>query len=311
MKLPFAVYTARQGYAWQSGLQLGRESLEKFRKAIGKMPEFDFGEPARRGLANVQDDVVAYRFMRQSKADAAGRDASYLALTVFSREQARFVDADALFANPPFQEPLLQPPSEFDYQGGPAVPCDFALPPRSASGYFASGGALSSAGFVFSQIFSGTFRIHLQESPQTKPMFEYAPPVTASYPASGTSAPRPMGPAVSTVIPAAPPVILHSDEWKAVAIAAIVFAFIEAAVIAWLFLASYRAEPPQTEMRTQQEPPAPAALPEPPTTSTQQQKNTPQPPPPEPAAPASGSEPATEPNPAQTPPATEEGHLHD
>lgn len=80
MKLPFAVYTAREGYAWQSGTEAGLAKLERLRKAIGKMPEFDFGDSASSGLLNIGDDVVLYRFMRQENADFKGRDAVYLDL---------------------------------------------------------------------------------------------------------------------------------------------------------------------------------------------------------------------------------------
>lgn len=249
MKLPFAVYTARQGYAWQSGAEHGRENPERFRRAIGKMPEFDFGETGSRGVINVQDTIVAYRFMRQAKADSAGRDAAYLALTFFSREQARFIDADALFGNAPFNEPLQHPPSSLEYTGGPAIPGDFSLPTRSASGAVSSQSSLSSVGFVFSQPIPGTLRIYLPETPQAKPLFEYAlatpqrtAPLIKATPQTPTSS-------SATDAPISPPVVIHSDFWKAIALVAVIVAIVEAALLGWMFWLSFsRQQQPEERM---------------------------------------------------------------
>jgi hypothetical protein len=257
MKLPFAVYTARQGYAWQSGLDHGKEKLERFRRVIGKMPEFDFAEPACRGIVNVQDTVVAYRFMRQTKADSAGRDAAYLAITFFSRDQARFIDADALFAGFPFCDPLQQPPSAFVYKGGPAIPGDFTIPSRSASGCFSSGGDLSSAGFVFSQAFPGTLKVHIQETPQPKALFEYALAAPQQAPVSAPAAPRPEVSSLNESFSSAP-VVIHSDFWKAVSIVAVAVALIEAAIMAWFLWCSFDRQQPHAPIEQAE----PAVIPE-------------------------------------------------
>jgi hypothetical protein len=256
MKLPFAVYTARQGYAWQSGIACGKGRLEIFRRCVGKMPEFDFGDPGCRGLVNEQDTIVAYRFMRQSKADSAGRDAAYLAITYFSREQARFIDADALFATYPFCEPLQSPPSEFAYEGGSAVPCDFAVPTRCASGRLGTGVSLGSAGFLFSRAYPGKLRVHVVDNREAEVQYEYFLAEPEQEPQQAATV---LSPVTSHVARphAAEPVVIHSDLWKAIAIAAIAAALFEAMLIAWLFLSGARLKPLYKEQVDQtNQPPA-------------------------------------------------------
>jgi hypothetical protein len=243
MKLPFAVYTARQGYAWQSGAEHGMGKLERFRRIIGRMPEFDFGDPACRGFVNAQDCVVAFRFMRQSKADAAGRDAAYLAITFFTSEQARFINADSLFANPPFNEPLQNPPSFFEYQAGPAIPIDFAVPSRSMVGSFSSEPSLSSAGFVFSQHFSGTLRIYLSESPHSTPVVEYTLPASMPMASAASASQQPAPASFSDHVPESASTVIHSAFWKAIAIAAIMVAVVQSIVITWLLWPRSHSEP--------------------------------------------------------------------
>lgn len=177
MKLPFAVYTARDGYAWQSGTEAGTVKLERLRKAIGKMPEFDFGDSASSGMLNVGDDIVLYRFMRQEKADSHGRAASYLAMTFFPRDDARFINADAILSLSPFSAPLKDPPSFFDYNGIPAIPSDFPLPAQSSTGCFDKSGVMASAGFLFSMPIEGTLHISRKEPQDSKgSLFQYQKP---------------------------------------------------------------------------------------------------------------------------------------
>lgn len=234
MELPFAVYTARQGYAWQSGIEYGIQKLELFRKAIGKMPEFDFGERASCGLLNVVDMIVAYRFMRQEKADFKGRDAGYLALTFCSREDARFIDAEAMLTEYPFATPLMEPPSSFEYAGGPAMPTEFSLPVQASTGCFNNERCMSAAGFVFAQTFEGTLRIFREEPSDAKgAQFRYELP------------PKPLviekEPEQRPVITPEPmtkqePVAQSNDLWKWVAIVAMCIAILEAAIITVLLL---------------------------------------------------------------------------
>ena len=232
MKLPFAVYTARDGYAWQSGTEAGLAKLERMRKAIGKMPEFDFGDSASSGLLNVEDDVVLYRFMRQKNADFKGRDAVYLAMTYFTRPEARFVDADAVFKAFPFVEPLPDPPSDFEYCGGAATPTDFEVPAESATGCFHPEGRMASAGFVVAQPFPGILHVSRVEPANGKGAayrYQLARPALPAKPAvKHTSAP----------LPATPPEkrAAHAAAWRRTAIAAILVAIVEAVALIWLWL---------------------------------------------------------------------------
>jgi hypothetical protein len=41
MRLPLAIHAARQGYAWLNQSQHDFALLERFRKAIGRMPDID------------------------------------------------------------------------------------------------------------------------------------------------------------------------------------------------------------------------------------------------------------------------------
>lgn len=279
MKLPFAVYTAREGYAWQSGTESGTGKLERLRRAIGKMPEFDFGEPASSGILNVGEEIVLYRFMRAEKADSKGRDATYLALTYFSRSQARFLNAEGVLGAYPFAEPLVQPPSEFEYGGAAALPTDFEVPGQAGAGQFDPGGSLAAAGFVFSHPFTGTLHVIRQDPPARGKGVEYR-----YQPARAAEG---MIPAVEAAVSCADSErhtanrVSRSSAWKWVAVAALVVALAEAVLLAWILVkgplhgrwhpaaeaTAADSEPQQTEAATEPdavpEEPVPADLPEP------------------------------------------------
>lgn len=232
MKLPFAVYTARNGYAWQSGTEAGIAKLDGLRKAIGKMPEFDFGDPATSGVLNVGEDILVYRFMRQEKADSHGRAASYLALTYFSRKDARFINADLLLSAPPFTQPMEQPPSWMEYSGPPAVPSDYSLPQRDSSGCFDPSGSLASAGFVFSQSFDGALRVSRNDPKDGKgSLYQYR-----------TAKPVGQQDLHRQLVPSGQPVSVQENPaqapeiWKWIAIVAIILALTEALALSYLLV---------------------------------------------------------------------------
>ena len=152
MKLPFAVFTARAGYAWQSGLSAGLAKLDGFRRVIGKMPEADYGEPMTAGIATAGDEAIVWRFMREEKADNRGRDALYLALTFFPKTQAADIDVEALLAIPLFSATVRNPPDEVDYPGGPSRMAETI----GRDGIFAPDGSLAAAGVAVSQVPAGT-----------------------------------------------------------------------------------------------------------------------------------------------------------
>ena len=175
MKLPFAVYTAREGYQWISGLDAGLARLEQFRRSIGKLPEFDFGDPLSCGAVNFGDTVVAYRFLKEEKGDFRGRDSLYLALTYFDKSVAGSINFDELLSNELFLIPLREPPSELSYDGGFAVDSGFAL-----DGVVGRIG-LDSVGILYEKIDGGRLKVIQLEGDQNCTV-KYLPPVVEVEP---------------------------------------------------------------------------------------------------------------------------------
>ena len=239
MKLPFAVYTARDGYAWQSGTEAGTGKLERLRKAIGKMPEFDFGDSASSGMLNAGDDIVLYRFMRQEKADSHGRAALYLAMTFFPRGVARFINADLVLSAPPFAQPLKEPPSWFDYNGPPAMPSDFIPPKDSGAGNFDQAGSMAKAGFVFSKPINGNLHISRKEPNDGKGcLFQYSLPAPTKKKVM-CEQPSPMN------HPFEAPLVRQTTTaiWKWTAVAAVILAILEAFALIYLTHVRVSAQP--------------------------------------------------------------------
>ena len=162
MRLPFAVYTARQGYGWASGLEHGQTALECYRKALGKFPEADYGDAMTCGAVNAGDMVVAYRFLTAKYWDSKGRNALYLTLTFFPRAVAGEIDFERLLGMAVFTKPLREPPAWLEYGGGGST--DSPYDPESDTGAGAVAVDLSCAGCVFQKAFPGTLRISREES---------------------------------------------------------------------------------------------------------------------------------------------------
>jgi len=162
MQLPFAVYTARQGYGWASGLEHGQTALECYRKALGKFPEADYGDAMTCGAVNAGDMVVAYRFLTAKYWDSKGRNALYLALTFFPRAVAGEIDLERLLGMAVFTKPLREPPAWLEYGGGGST--DSPYDPASDTGAGQHAVDLSCAGRVFQKSFEGTLKIWRAES---------------------------------------------------------------------------------------------------------------------------------------------------
>lgn len=99
--------------------------MEQLRRAIGRLPEFDFGDPLSCGAVNSGDTVVVYRFMQEKRGDSRGRDSLYLALTYFPRSIAGSINFEELLANMAFATPMREPPSSLLYDGGPSADLGF------------------------------------------------------------------------------------------------------------------------------------------------------------------------------------------
>ncbi|MEI7945563.1 MAG: hypothetical protein WCJ02_02655 [bacterium] len=157
MRLPLAIHAARQGYAWLNQSQHDFSLLERFRKAIGKMPDIDCGEHLSCGALNVDDWVVVYRFMIEKGGDFLGRDCIYLALTYFDRSIASSVHIARLLELPFFAAPMRHPPDAFDYEDCESLPCH--VNPVMASSAELLHLDFLVAGAAFQHPFSGTLRI--------------------------------------------------------------------------------------------------------------------------------------------------------
>lgn len=159
MRLPFAVYTAQQGYGWACGLEHGRAALERYRKALGKFPEADYGQAMTRGAVNSDDTVVAYRFLTAANWDSKGRNALYLAMTFFPRTDAGEIDIEHLLGMEVFTKPMREPPPSLEYCGGGSSGSGYD--PDTGGG--ANGVDLACAGSVFQKAFTGTLKIWRSE----------------------------------------------------------------------------------------------------------------------------------------------------
>lgn len=165
MKLNFFAYGARNGYGWLNGKTVPLAVREGFRKAIGKGPNFNFGESEISGVVNLEQEVLVYRFMRESSADSKGRDASYLAFTAFPRSLASDINAEEILFLPFFKTPVASPPDSFEYTGPSSSTSDLDLIfNKNATGLFSSGGSLAAACSMFSSPFPGTLRITCTKS---------------------------------------------------------------------------------------------------------------------------------------------------
>lgn len=157
MRLPLAIHAARQGYNWLNGSQHDLALLERFRRAIGKMPDIDYKEPLSFGALNVDRWVVVYRFMVEKGGDFLGRDCLYLVLTYFDRSIAASVHIAKLLELPCFTAPMRAPPEGFDYSLGASQPIPFN--PGSAIVETLASLDFAMAGAAFQNPFDGVLRL--------------------------------------------------------------------------------------------------------------------------------------------------------
>ena len=242
MELPFAVYTAREGYGWACGLEHGRAALERYRKALGKFPEADYGDAMTRGAVNAGDTVVAYRFLTAEHWDSKGRNALYLAMTFFPRTAAGEINIEHLLGMDVFTKPMREPPSSLDYCGGVSAGavCD---PEADAGGKAgAKGFNLSNAGRVFQKAFPGTFRIWRSDG-ESGFSCTYTPPAPVNAGPSVVSAPE--TPPTGSASPAPDVPEPAGNVWllrRAAVVAAAVTVCLAAGYCVWMKPDLFRAE---------------------------------------------------------------------
>ncbi len=111
---PLAVYTAGHGLAWtylKSAIDYA--ALDRCRKMLGPLPNFDAGEAGYEGVAADGANVFAIRCFRAEKWDFMGRDAIYLAVSWIARPRAVSVDFEKLLRAPELNVPARKPPLIF------------------------------------------------------------------------------------------------------------------------------------------------------------------------------------------------------
>lgn len=115
MTLPLAIYTADHGLAWTYPKQeIGFAALDACRTALAPLPDFDMGEAGYEGVWVTAERVFVMVCQSAPKWDFRGRDATYLAVTWMSRDEAKCVDFEALLSHPTLRTPTKNPPPFID-----------------------------------------------------------------------------------------------------------------------------------------------------------------------------------------------------
>lgn len=139
---PLAIYTAEHGLSWKyPRSEIDFASLDGCRKAFGGLPDFDAGEAGFEGIWITPDRVFAMRCQSVTGWDFRGRDATYLAVTWVTREDAASTDFEALFAAPALTEPTHAPQSFFEAEADGQTQLPLSAIPTKMSD-FTSVGAL-------------------------------------------------------------------------------------------------------------------------------------------------------------------------
>lgn len=142
---PLAIYTAEHGLSWKyPRSEIDFASLDGCRKAFGGLPDFDAGELGFEGIWITSDRVFAMRCQSVPGWDFRGRDATYLAVTWVTREEAASTDFEALLATPALAEPTHAPQPFFEVEADGQTQSPLSAIPMKMSD-FTSVGALVSA----------------------------------------------------------------------------------------------------------------------------------------------------------------------
>lgn len=120
MTLPLAIYTADHGLVWTYPKQeIGFAELDACRTALAPLPDFDMGETGYEGVWVTAERVFVMVCQSAPKWDFRGRDATYLAVTWMSRDEAKGVDFEALLSHPVLRTPTKNPPPFIDIHQTP------------------------------------------------------------------------------------------------------------------------------------------------------------------------------------------------
>jgi hypothetical protein len=120
MTLPLAIYTADHGLAWTYPKQeIGFAELDACRTTLAPLPDFDMGEMGYGGVWVTAERVFVMVCQSAPKWDFRGRDATYLAVTWMSRDEAKGVDFEVLLSHPALRTPTKNPPPFIDFHQTP------------------------------------------------------------------------------------------------------------------------------------------------------------------------------------------------
>lgn len=117
MTLPLATYTAENGLAWfydKSAIDFAE--LDQCRRLLGPLPDFDAGDKGYEGVAAVGGRVYVIRCVSAPKWDFMGRDATYLTVTWFPRENAANIDVEKILKSKVFLVPSHEHQHSFDVE---------------------------------------------------------------------------------------------------------------------------------------------------------------------------------------------------
>ena len=124
MTLPLAIYTADHGLAWTYPKQeINFAALDACRTALAPLPDFDMGEAGYEGVWVTAERVFVMVCQSAPKWDFRGRDATYLAVTWMTREEAKGVDFEVLLSHPALRTPTKNPPPFIDIHQMPMGSC--------------------------------------------------------------------------------------------------------------------------------------------------------------------------------------------
>lgn len=135
MKLNLAVYTAVEGYSWQTGTKISNNDLIEYKRIIGCFPDPTVDIIPFGGAFLCRNKAVFYRFHIAKQADSKGRDALYLVLGVCDKEMAKMIDFKVLFALPELSAVNTVFPTELNYIGGVSASTDVNFGASFNKGY--------------------------------------------------------------------------------------------------------------------------------------------------------------------------------
>ena len=120
MKINLAIYTAKEGYSWQSGKNISQKSLIEYKQIIGRFPDPTVDILPFGGAFLCKNKAVFYRFHIAKQADSKGRDALYVVLGEVDKELACKINFQTLFMQSEFALTANIYPDEMNYIGGTA-----------------------------------------------------------------------------------------------------------------------------------------------------------------------------------------------